>query len=108
MQRFYQARDELEAQLLIDYLGASHIQATMLGRYQSGAAGELSALAYPWVYLVEARDRQRASELLQEFKRQQAGGHAGESWRCAECGTEVDGQFDLCWQCGAGRPLGNL
>jgi len=105
MQRFYQARDDLEAQLLIDYLGASHIRATVLGRYQSGAAGELSALTYPWVWLAEERDLQRAQELLADFQRLQAGAHTAAPWRCAECGNQVEGQFDLCWQCGAGRPL---
>lgn len=104
MQRFYQARDEVEAQLLIDYLQAARIRATMLGRYQSGAAGELSALAYPWVCLIEARDQAGASSLLQDFQRQQAGEHAGPAWCCGECGARLEGQFDLCWQCGAGRP----
>ncbi len=105
MQRFYQARDELEAQLLIDYLGTSHIKATMLGRYQAGAAGELSALPDVWVWLVEQRDQARASELLAEFKRRQSGEGVGITWQCPSCGNEVDGEFDLCWHCGAGRPL---
>ena len=104
MQRFYQARDELEAQLLIDYLGSSHIRATMLGRYQSGAAGELSALAYPWVYLLEGRDLARARQLLEEFR--QGPPQAGlDDWDCPQCGTRIEAQFDLCWHCGAGRPL---
>jgi len=105
MQRFYQVRDELEAQLLIDYLGASHIKATMLGRYQAGAAGELSAMTEIWVWLVEARDQARASELLAEFQQRQSGDGEGRAWRCARCGNEVEAEFDLCWQCGAGRPL---
>ena len=105
MQRFYQAQDELEAQLLIDFLATSHIRATILGRYQSGAAGELSAVTYPWVWLVEARDQARATELLQDFKHQQSGASGGSPWRCPACGNQVDGEFDLCWQCGAGRPL---
>ena len=105
MQRFYQARDELEAQLLIDYLGASHIKATILGRYQAGAAGELSAFADVWVWLVEARDQARATELLEEYQHRRSGEDAGSSWQCANCGNQVEAQFDLCWQCGAGRPL---
>jgi len=104
MQRFYQARDELEAQLLIDYLGSSHIQATMLGRYQCGAAGELSALAYPWVYLMEGRDLARAQELLAEFRLGPAQPGLSD-WDCPQCGTRIEAQFDLCWHCGVGRPL---
>ena len=105
MQRFYQARDDLEAQLLIDYLGSFHIQATILGRYQSGAAGELSALSYPWVYLMEERDQARAQQLLEEFRQLQAGRDDAADWVCRQCGTQIDAQFDLCWHCGAGRPL---
>jgi hypothetical protein len=104
MQRFYQARDELEAQLLIDYLRSSHIQATMLGRYQSGAAGELSALSYPWVYLLEGRDLARAQALLEEF-RSRPGDSALRAWDCPQCGNRIEAQFDLCWHCGTGRPL---
>lgn len=105
MLRFYQAADDLEAQLLIDYLGASHIRATLVGRYQAGAAGELSALTYPWVWLVEERDQARAQQLLEEFLERRRQGDAGQVWLCPSCGTRLEAAFDLCWQCGTGRPL---
>lgn len=105
MHRFYQAQDEIEAQLLVDYLGASHIRATVLGRYQAGAAGELPALNFPWVWLLEARDLARARQLLEMFRQQRAGAMAQLPWVCSRCGTEIEGSFDLCWRCGAGRPL---
>ena len=25
------------------------------------------------------------------------------TWSCGKCHAEVDGELDLCWQCGAGR-----
>jgi len=25
-------------------------------------------------------------------------------WRCHACGETVDGPFEQCWNCGAGRP----
>ncbi|MFO0873090.1 MAG: hypothetical protein U0575_03850 [Phycisphaerales bacterium] len=28
----------------------------------------------------------------------------GPDWSCAACGEQVDGIFDLCWNCGAERP----
>lgn len=105
MLRFYQAEDELEAQMLIDFLQASHIRATLLGRYQSGAAGELSALNFPWVWLMEKRDEARARELLADFRQQRESGTQGTDWVCTACGTEIEAQFDLCWHCGAERPL---
>ena len=31
--------------------------------------------------------------------------HAGERWRCAQCGESLEGQFTECWNCGASRPV---
>jgi hypothetical protein len=28
----------------------------------------------------------------------------GREWRCASCGEEIPGHFDLCWNCEAERP----
>ncbi len=102
MQRLYQAQDEIEAQLVCDYLGNAHIPATVLGRYQSAAAGELPALAFPWVWVLEDRDLARARELLREFLARRRDPR-GEPWTCA-CGTRVEAEFDLCWHCGRERP----
>lgn len=103
MHRFYQAQDEIEAQFLIDYLASSHIHATMLGRYQAAAAGELTAVNFPWVYLLEARDLARAKQLLEQFQAQRAGVAQADAWVCPACQTEIEAGFDLCWQCGAAR-----
>lgn len=105
MHRFYQAQNEIEAQLLIDYLHSSHIQAVMLGQYLSGAAGDLSALNFPWVWLMEARDVPRATQLLEEFRARRSGIQDQPDWTCPSCGHAIDGAFDLCWNCGEGRPL---
>lgn len=102
MLRFYEARDELEAQLLIDYLADAHIEATVLGRYLSGAAGELSAMSFPMVWLVENQDETRAKQLLNEFLQRRQASDAAD-WVCSHCGTRIEGEFDLCWQCGVAR-----
>lgn len=104
MLKFYQAENALEAQMLIDYLGDARIRATLLDRYQSGAAGELSALNFPTVWLYEARDRKRAEQLLDTFLQQRSAGSEGDAWVCEHCGAQIEPAFDLCWQCGAGRP----
>lgn len=104
MYRFYQAQDELEAQMLVDYLRSSHIAATVLGRFQAGAAGELSAMHFPWVWLIEARDAIRANQLLEEFKQERDGAAQQPAWTCPLCDIQVEHEFDLCWQCGAVRP----
>jgi hypothetical protein len=100
MQPLYQARDALQAGLLRDHLAAHHIQSVVLGDFLSGAAGELPAVNFPVVWLVEDRDLPRAQQLLATFL---APLPAGTPWRCPACGAEVDGEFELCWQCGRPR-----
>lgn len=101
MQKLYEARDALQAQLLHDHLASHHIQSVVLGDYLSGAAGELPAINFPAVWLLEDRDLDRARQLLAEFL---AAPPPGPDWRCPGCGAEVEGSFDLCWQCGLPRP----
>jgi len=103
MQRLYQAQDDIDAQLVCDYLTGSHIPATVLGRYQAAAAGELPALNFPWVWVLEDRDLPRARELLRELLARRRGSTATAPWQCA-CGIEVEAEFDLCWHCGRERP----
>lgn len=101
MQLLYQASDALQANLLKDHLAAHHIQAVVLGDYLSGAAGELSAINFPALWLVEDRDLPRARQLLDEFL---APPEPTADWRCPACGATVAGQFGLCWQCSKPRP----
>jgi hypothetical protein len=100
MQPLYEARDALQANLLRDHLADHHIQSVVLGDYLSGAAGELPAVNFPVVWLLEDRDLPRARQLLEGFLSPQP---AASPWRCGRCGAEVEGEFDLCWQCGSPR-----
>jgi hypothetical protein len=101
MQPLYEARDGLQANLLRDHLAAHHIQSVVLGEYLSGGAGELPAVNFPVVWLLEDRDLPRARQLLEDFLAPAA---AGGDWRCPACGAEVEGSFELCWQCNRPRP----
>jgi hypothetical protein len=91
----------LQANLLRDHLAAHHIQSVVLGDYLSGAAGELPAVNFPVVWLLEDRDLDRARQLLAEFLAPAA---PDEDWTCPACGAAVEGEFTLCWQCGSPRP----
>ena len=99
MKRLYQAHSTLEANLLKDSLAASHIEATIFGEYIGGAIGELPAMHFPEVW-VEDEDMEPARRVLAAFL--EPAPDAGQ-WRCAGCGETVDGQFELCWKCGAPR-----
>lgn len=99
MKRLYQARDTIEANLLKDRLAERHIAARIFGEYTVGAIGELPAIHFPEVW-VEEEDLVPARRVVAEFL---APAPDKGRWRCAECGELVEGQFDLCWKCGAPR-----
>lgn len=100
MKQLYQAKDRIEAQLLKDYLAARHIGTVTQGDYLSGAAGELPALQFPTLWVLEDRDYDIARRLIEEFlnSRTETG-----RWQCAQCGEVCEGQFQVCWNCGTGR-----
>jgi len=102
MKRLYEAADRIEAQLLVDYLAEHHIRAVILGDYLSGAAGELSALVFPAVWVVEDEDLAPALRCLRAFLRREDTDKA--AWRCPRCGAQVDAPLDLCWRCLSPRP----
>lgn len=103
MQKLYEARDSLEAQLLKDRLRIRHIPAVVLGDGLIGGAGELPAMIFPTVWVVEDRDLDPARRVLAEFLAPPPSSDA-DAWVCPNCGERVDPGFDLCWQCGTPRP----
>jgi hypothetical protein len=104
MQKLYEARDRIEAQFLRDFLEQHHIAADVFDDYLAGAAGELPAMIFPTVWVLEDRDLVRARQLLAEFLTRPRGQNRKGRWKCAGCGELVDAEFDLCWNCGAARP----
>ena len=102
MHRLYQARDRIEAQVLLDFLDRHLITATILGDYLSGAAGELPLDIYPTVWVTQDADLPRARELLLHFL-EQSGSNDETPWICPDCGEAVEGGFELCWNCGCQR-----
>jgi hypothetical protein len=102
VRRLYQARDRIEAQFLRDYLDRHLIEATILGDYLSGAAGELPLDIYPAVWVMHDEDVPRAETLLARFLQEQAADD-GVPWTCPGCGERVEAGFDLCWNCGRPR-----
>lgn len=103
MLKFYQAQDSLEARQVIDALSAHRIEATVLGEYLSGAAGELSAFNFPWVWLINNDDLGAAQSVLDGFLASRGSLPKAGPWVCGHCAAEVDAGFDICWQCGSPR-----
>ena len=106
MKQVYLAQDPIEANLLVDLLGAEGIEAVVQGEHLYAIRG-IVPMSYPTVWVVDDDDYEQARALALEFdRRQQAGGEQEllKPWVCLSCGETIEGQFDQCWQCGAERP----
>ncbi|MES9955688.1 MAG: DUF2007 domain-containing protein [Sedimenticola sp.] len=104
MKKLYEARDRIEAQMFKDYLADHHIESVVLGDYLSGAAGDLPAIQFPAVWVVETDDYRRGLELLDQFRTLGQGEAVDrDSWNCPACGETVDPQFNICWNCGKSK-----
>ncbi len=103
MLKLYEAADRIEAQRLKDHLQDEGIEAVILGDYLSGAMGELPANIYPEVWVLDARDLAKASQILQDFTKSNIQREQRGDWRCLKCGEVVDAGFDVCWNCAAPR-----
>lgn len=58
-----------------------------------------SPLFFPALCVVHDDDYDTAIQILSEIH--YASPEQKPDWRCLECGEEVPGNFDSCWQCGA-------
>ena len=65
----------------------------------SGGLGEIPFLdCLPELWVLRDQDLERAEALLAAT--QQTSEQRGD-WRCGECNEINEGQFAVCWQCGA-------
>tara|TARA_Y100001935_G_scaffold222867_2_gene197905 strand:+ start:1521 stop:1838 length:318 start_codon:yes stop_codon:yes gene_type:complete len=103
MKRIYQAKDDIEAQLIIDYLKQSSVEAVVFDQYQSGAAGELSAVKFPWIWLLRPKDFPYAKQLIDQYQENDNRDNNEISWECGNCDLLIEGQFNICWNCGCIR-----
>lgn len=103
MKQLYEANDRIQAQILKDQLASHHIETVILGDYLSGAAGELAAIQFPVIWVLEDRDYARGRELIESYLEDSAVEGSQGSWVCHRCGEAVDAQFSICWNCTAPR-----
>jgi uncharacterized repeat protein (TIGR04138 family) len=108
LKNIYSARNTLEANFLRELLEAKGIGAMVVGQSTTNAFGmvPIGKPTLPTVWINED-EIQRASEIIREFKTYAAGRlrpAAGKSWKCANCGESIKGQFTDCWKCLTPRP----
>ncbi|MEE9356932.1 DUF7577 domain-containing protein [Candidatus Vondammii sp. HM_W22] len=69
----------------------------------SGAAGELAAIQFPMLWVLEDRDYARGRELIESYLEDSVAEGSQDSWICQRCGEIVDAEFNICWNCTASR-----
>src|SRR5688572_13339193 len=67
-------------------------------------AGEIPpALAWPELWIIDDECFTSAQQILEEALSAQK--EPKENWICSQCGEKIEGQFELCWKCGANREI---
>ena len=100
MKRVAQAPNIAIAQLWLDHLLHSGIAATLQRRFASSIAGDLPPdQALPELWVQDDAQLSAAKAALAELARIEQ-----RNWLCANCGEQVEGGFEACWNCGAWMP----
>ncbi len=75
------------------------IKTFIRNQYGSSVMGEVPFVeVVPQLFVLEQKDLHRAMELLKPNLPAEGG-----DWTCGACGTEIEGNFSHCWQCGSAR-----
>ena len=108
--KVYQAKNTTEAYFVKNLLADEGIEGFVEGEYLQGALGDLPWLAVAPQVMVRPASEEAARRIVREYDEQRsaragsAAGGAGATWRCPKCGEEVDGDFEVCWNCQSARP----
>ncbi len=101
MKRLYGSDDRTLIAHLRALLEARGIACVVRNEYLGGAAGELPPHeCWPELWVVEARDWERARALIAE----ETAPADATPWTCPGCGEVIEGQFARCWNCGRAAP----
>lgn len=106
LKKIFIGRDSMEAHFLCDVLASAGIEATVMGEALSTGRGELplTGETLPSVW-VRDTDVDKATAIVDEFvKGGQEKMDLAAPWKCPHCGEELEGQFDVCWNCQTHRP----
>lgn len=102
MQPLYSSLNLHEIHHLRNLLEAEGIRCLLKNELLSRLAGEIPFTeCAPHLWLLDARDHERAMRVVRDFGRRAV---AGPPWQCPQCGEMLERQFSACWHCGAQRP----
>jgi hypothetical protein len=102
MHLLYSSLKLLEVHHLKNLLEAEGIPCQIRNELLSRLAGEIPFTeCVPELWLLDARDLERARQIVTDFDRSPV---LHSPWQCPRCGEALEGQFSACWHCGMPRP----
>ena len=85
---------------LKNLLELSGIDSFIKNTYLGSGAGDLPVFdVSPELWVLEDADVARAAAVIRDALRPES--TAAEPWLCRQCGESNEGQFAVCWRCGA-------
>lgn len=94
----YQAKDLIEAELLLQRLRDRTIPCALQNGFLLGMLGELPLSVRPTVCVLEERDRSAALLCVREMEAALRAPE-GPELVCPSCGDVSPGNFEECWKC---------
>ena len=97
MIKVFEDFDYMKVGQMQSVLESNEIRTFLKNQFGFGGTGELPFVeTVPQLYVLEDRDVERARELIRAHAPADS---PGESWLCAGCGEENEGNFTHCWSC---------
>lgn len=100
MKRVFSEPNPIFIHQLKDLLEEKGITCLIKNEYLTGGVGELPPTeVWPELWVANKEDREPAKKLINEFLQSiKSNPH---SWKCENCGEEIEGHFNICWRCGS-------
>lgn len=99
MKRIYSEPTPLFIHQLKDLLEEQGIATIIKNEFLAGGVGELPPTeVWPELWVVDKEDKGPAKRIVDEFI--QSSKSSPQDWTCNCCGEHIEGQFNICWNCG--------
>jgi hypothetical protein len=104
LRKVHTSESSVEIAHLRNVLESAGIACVVRNDRLGGVVGEIPFLeCWPELWIVETGHWLKARSLLEEVSHAKP---AADAWQCPRCGETIEGQFALCWSCGAAHAAG--
>lgn len=101
--KIYSAKNPTQAHILRGLLETQGIDVEVRGDGIFGLKGEIPMTCDtdPYLWLHNPNQHAKARQLIKEYE--EAYSVDDKPWQCKQCDEFIDGNFGVCWQCGASK-----